>query len=184
MGADQYIYKTTRKEYSEWESFRKESGIIEKQLEEYQNYLTKKYNLRDGISYDDFKEKITKDELDKLRELTDKYNERIYFDNEDDKEIYYWRKAYGIHDYIRRNLLLTPNEKDNLVRIPLSKPFLENMVKEMERASRNFGTYPDSIFGEHNMWSMETLNESIEVIKHIIENEFTNDAIIYYYAWY
>jgi hypothetical protein len=51
-------------------------------------------------------------------------------------ELFYWRKAYGVHEYIANNFLKL-GENNNCERIPLSKENIQQIVDDMIKARNN-----------------------------------------------
>ena len=151
MGLDQSLYRTTKKCHVAKIAFGKLRAEYDKKVEELYNSEAWKpfmeslprnefgYYANDKFSAEQRKRvgvwlrglhRIAK----KVGIKLDK-NRRPYLDNETyglkdedrDEEIYYWRKNYSLHKFIRDNFL-EDKENDNLVSIYLSKDDCEKIV--------------------------------------------------------
>lgn len=190
MGMDSYLYKTSKSEYSKYKEYKKnyeENHIkYENEYKEYKKYLEETFNINwENLKCkEDFVAIIGEDNYKKWLELFHKLDGYSYdYKDFTPEELYYWRKPWGMHSYIRDNFL-ADGEDDNCNRIPLSLDNLNQMVKEMERCLNNYGVRsPNNPFGEDNYWDDEDLKYAIEVFKDVIKS-YDEDTVIYYYSWY
>lgn len=151
MGLDQYLYRTTKKCHAAKIAFEKLRAEYNKKVEELYNSEAWKPFI-ESLPRDEFghfaKDKFSAEQRKRVGVLRrglhriaktvgiklDK-DRRPYLDNETyglkdedyDEEIYYWRKNYSLHIFIRDNFL-EDKENDNLVAVYLSKEDCEKMV--------------------------------------------------------
>ena len=148
---DSYLYKTTKAEQDAYNKWCEEYENKEKKLIEYGNKLKEIYgdNLFDNEP-EVIKSIITPKELETITSLiceTQYSNEHNDYNAEGRIELMYWRKAWGLHEYIVENFY--NGENDNCERIYLTKENCQMMLEEMKWCYDNYtNRNDDCIFGD------------------------------------
>ena len=212
MGMDQNLYMVSKDDYAKWYNqyteYKKRKSEYEKRKSELINeleldlelFVIKYPSLSDernltreymnGIMTPEEYQVVfnTVDAIYKYNDMFDKLDQDNYSCDEcySKTELYYWRKAWGIHSYITDNFL-KPDENDNCERIPLSKENIQQIVDAMIKA-RNNESYQkeyskENLFGTHEYWNTYDFFDTLEMFKSLLNN-YDDNKVIYYFAWY
>ena len=212
MGMDQNLYMVSKADYTKWydqyTKYKKRKSEYEKCRSELINELkldlelfTIKYpSLSDerNLTKEYMCRIMTQEEYQIVFNAVDtiyKYDnmlDKLYQDNyicdecSSKTELYYWRKAWGIHSYITNNFL-KPDENDNCERIPLSKENIQQIVDAMIKV-RNNESYQkeyskENLFGIHDYWNTYNFFDTLKMFKSLLNN-YDDNKVIYYFAWY
>jgi hypothetical protein len=175
MGMDSYIYKSSKENFEKYTKQKLKVKELHDKATSFINSLHKKYDIKDEWSRELFEEKCTKEEVN----LADSYLAE-WRDEDDAREVdifseeFYWRKPYGLHQFITQKFL-NVGEDDNCVHIPLSKENIETIINELK-------TNP-TFFENSGMWDFEDTVDAIKIFTRLL-NEYSDDVVITYYSWY
>lgn len=212
MGMDQNLYMVSKDDYIKWYNqytkYKKRKSEYEKCISEIINeleldlelFVIKYPSLSDerNLTREYINEIMTPEESQVIFNAADavhKYNNELAKLDQDNyscsgcsskTELYYWRKAWGVHAYIT-NHFLKPDENDNCERIPLSKENIQQIVDAMITA-RNNESYQkeyskENLFGIHDYWNIHDFFDTLELFKSLLNN-YDDNNVIYYFAWY
>jgi hypothetical protein len=212
MGMDQNLYMVSKADYTRWcdqyTKYKKRKSEYEKRKSEIMNELeldlelfTIKYPVLSderNLTREYINKTMTPEESQVLFNAIDvvhKYNNELDKLDQDNyscdecsskTELYYWRKAWGIHAYIT-NHFLKSDEKDNCERIPLSKENIQQIVDDMIEAKNNESYQKEyskeNLFGKHAYWDVCDFFDTLELFKSLLNN-YDDNKVIYYFAWY
>ena len=137
LGMDSYIYKTTKNEYRAYTKWEKEYAKHNKICNDFLEGLKTKYgNDLFEKERDEVKAIITPDEWSRALELTKAtHGEYDNCSGDEPIELAYWRKPYGLHQFIVGNF--HREKENNCVRIPLSKKAVRIILKEMRKCKNS-----------------------------------------------
>lgn len=185
MGLDQYLYRTSKKNFDALESARK-------LCEECNDRFDKLYDEKYKKHYDAFpkdecgfidKEQMNEEQKTNLSEIgkqvnedmkrianelnveLNEYNEPIIEGVTHGSEIAYWRKDWELHNYIIDNFC-KDKENDNVVDIPLTKENVEQIIKWCP-------TGDDPLYMDY---TEDTFKSALNMIE--------QGDVIYYHPWY
>jgi hypothetical protein len=202
MGMDQNLYMMSKDDYTKWynqytEYKKRKSELINEFDLDLELFTIKYPGLSDerNLTREYITETMTSEDSQVLLNNVHNYTNEIAKLDKDNyrydecssiTELYYWRKAYGVHSYIT-NHFLKPNEEDNCERIPLSKENIQQIVDDMIKA-RNNESYQkeyskENLFGKHDYWNVHDFFDTLELFKSLLNN-YNDNNIIYYFAWY
>jgi hypothetical protein len=173
MGMDSYIYSFNRDDWNRKTTLKKEEQELHREVDKRYKIVEEKYKWT-KVSWDNIEKDCTEEEREyfvssvrKLNELSDK------MDGGDSRELMYWRKPYGLHQFITQKFL-NAGEDDNCVHIPLSKENIETIINELKTNSKFF---------ENDMWDYEDTAYAIKCFTRLLD-EYSDDVVITYYSWY
>lgn len=202
MGMDQNLYIVSKDDYTKWHNqyteYKKRKSEIINELElDLELFVIKYPSLSDerNLTREYIDEIMTSEDSQILLNAVRSYNNEIAKLDQDNyscsecsskTELYYWRKAYGVHAYITDNFL-KPDENDNCERIPLSKENIQQIVDAMIEAKNN-ELYQkeyskENLFGKHDYWNVCDFFDTLEMFKSLLNN-YDDNKVIYYFAWY
>lgn len=202
MGMDQNLYIVSKDDYTRWHDqytkYNNRRSELINELELDLDLFTIKYpglSIERNLTIEYITETMTSEDSQTLCNAVRNYNNEIAKLDQDNyscdecsskSELYYWRKAYGIHLYITDNFL-KPGENDNCERIPLSKENIQQIVDDMIKA-RNNESYQkeyskENLFGTHDYWNVCDFFDTLELFKSLLNN-YDDNKVIYYFAWY
>ena len=202
MGMDQNLYMVSKADYTRWhDQYTKYKTRRSELINEFEldlDLFIIKYpglSIERNLTIEYITETMTSEDSQILLNAARTYNNEIAKLDQDNyscsecsskSELYYWRKAYGIHAYIT-NHFLKPNENDNCERIPLSKENIQQIVDDMIKV-RNNESYQneyskENLFGKHNYWNTYDFFDTLEMFKSLLNN-YDDNKVIYYFAWY
>jgi hypothetical protein len=202
MGMDQNLYVVSKDDYTRWhdqytEYNNRRSELIN-ELELDLDLFTIKYpglSIERNLTREYIIETMTPEDSLVLCNAVDNYNNELDKLDQDNyncsecsskSELYYWRKAYGVHAYITNNFL-KPDENDNCERIPLSKENIQQIVDAMIEAKNNESYQKEyskeNLFGTHDYWNVCDFFDTLEMFKSLLNN-YDDNKVIYYFAWY
>lgn len=174
MGMDSYIYKSSKENFEKYTKQKLKVKELHDKATSFIDSLHKKYDIKNVFSREILEAKCTEEEIN----LMDSYITE--WQNEDDaqecdifSEEFYWRKPYGLHQFITQKFL-NVGEDDNCVHIPLSKENIETIINELK-------TNPT--FFENDMWDYEDTIYAIKCFTRLLD-EYSDDVVITYYSWY
>jgi hypothetical protein len=202
MGMDQNLYMMSKDDYTKWynqytEYKKRKSEIINELELDFELFTIKYPGLLDerNLTREYIDEIMTPEDNQSLVSAINKYNDMIDKLDQDNyscsecsskTELYYWRKAYGVHSYIT-NHFLKPNEEDNCERILLSKENIQQIVDDMIKAKNNESYQKEyskeNLFGKHDYWNVHDFFDTLELFKSLL-NTYDDNKVIYYFAWY
>jgi hypothetical protein len=174
MGMDSYIYKSSKENFEKYTKRKLKIKELHDKAVSYINSLHKKYDIKDEWSRELFEEKCTKEEVN----LAESYIAE-WRDEDDAREVdifseeFYWRKPYGLHQFITQKFL-NVGEDDNCVHIPLSKKNIETIINELK-------TNP-TFFENSGMWDSDDTIDAIKCFTKLLK--YSDDVVITYYSWY
>ena len=202
MGMDQNLYMVSKDDYTRWHDqytkYNNRRSELINELELDLDLFTIKYpglSIERNLTMEYITETMTSEDSQILVSAVRNYNNEIDKLDQDNyscsecsskSELYYWRKAYGVHAYITDNFL-KPGENDNCERIPLSKENIQQIVDDMIKA-RNDELYQkeyskENLFGKHDYWDSCDFFDTLEMFKSLLNN-YDDNKVIYYFAWY
>jgi hypothetical protein len=170
MGMDSYIYKFNKNDYNIHLENKKKYKNLEDEYLLFYNTLEKKYGVEKTI--DDLAKLLSEDEKQIAHNFSKRFEELNTKSNYPE-EIFYWRKPYGLHSFITQKFL-NIGENDNCVYIPLSRENIETIINELKS---------NPSFFENNMWDTEDTVYAIKCFSQLLD-EYTDNNVIAYYAWY
>lgn len=175
MGMDSYIYKSSKEEFKKYTKQKLKVKELNDRYVSYINSLRKKYDIKDELSREILEKKCTKEEVNLADCYISEWQNEDY-EQEDSifTEEYYWRKPYGLHQFITQNFL-NAGEDDNCAHIPLSKENIETIINELK-------TNP-TFFEDGGMWDSDDTLRAIKLFTQLL-NEYSDDVVITYYSWY
>lgn len=128
---------------------------------------------------------LSSEEMDYIRDSQQKVNElKITAGEFTNEELAYWRKAWGMHEFICRLTNTTGNGTD-CERIVLSKEQIETMLAEMKRClDDGFKDvdYKNNPFGKDDYWNENDLEFTMRVFTDVL-NDYNENDVIYYWCW-
>ena len=202
MGMDQNLYIVSKDDYIRWYNqyteYKKRKSELINELELDLDLFTIKYpglSIERNLTIEYITETMTSEDSQTLCNAVRNYNNEIAKLDQDNyncdecsskTELYYWRKAYGVHAYITDNFLKS-DENDNCERIPLSKENIQQIVDAMIKV-RNNESYQkeyskENLFGKHDYWNVHDFFDTLEMFKSLLNN-YDDNKVIYYFAWY
>lgn len=202
MGMDQNLYMVSKADYTRWydqyTKYNNRRSELINELELDLDLFTIKYpglSIERNLTIEYITETMTSEDSQILLNAVRSYNNEIAKLDQDNyncsecsskTELYYWRKAYGIHLYITDNFL-KPGENDNCERIPLSKENIQQIVDAMIEAKNNESYQKEyskeNLFGTHDYWNVCDFFDTLEMFKSLLNN-YDDNKVIYYFAWY
>lgn len=177
MGMDSYIFKSSKENFEKYTNQKLKVKELHDKATSFIDSLYKKYDIKDGdkCSREILEAKCTEEELN----LADSYiaewrNEDDAQENDIFSEEFYWRKPYGLHQFITQEFL-NVGEDDNCVHIPLSKENIETIINELKSNP--------TFFEDSYMWDSDDTLDAIKCFTKLL-NEYSDDVVITYYSWY
>ena len=203
MGMDSWVFSCPKGDFEEHETL---LGKLEELKKEMNRKIEEKcLKLRE--KYPDFKdgnvtpEYVAKNFADGDAKEFVAYCDRVFASPEQDdlekrinetnggkSELHYWRKSYPLHAYVTRNFLKDGRD-DNCEPIVLTKGGVEKMIEtfrdELGKWKESGNSREVEFFkpSECDYVSMENLEKTIQFFENLL-GEFSEDVVIYYYAWY
>lgn len=202
MGMDQNLYMVSKADYTRWHDqytkYNNRRSELINELELDLDLFIIKYpglSIERNLTIEYITETMTSEDSQILLNAVRNYNNEIAKLDQDNyscdecsskTELYYWRKAYGVHAYITDNFL-KPDENDNCERIPLSKENIQQIVDAMIEAKNNESYQKEyskeNLFGKHDYWNVCDFFDTLEMFKSLLNN-YDDNKVIYYFAWY
>ena len=175
MGMDSYIYKSSKENFEKYSEHKLKVNELHDKAMSFIDSLRKKYDIEDKWSRASLEAKCTEEELNLVDSYIAEWQNEDY-EQEDSifNEEYYWRKPYGLHQFITQKFL-NAGEDDNCVHIPLSKENIETIINELK-------TNP-TFFEDGGMWDSDDTARAIKLFTQLL-NEYSDDVVITYYSWY
>lgn len=185
MGMDASIYKVSKEMSDRYSKCDDELNELTLDLTNAVTELMVKYpTLNSNPSRELLEETVTKDELHKVDSLfKDEYEKEVERDGNFGKEIHYWRKAYGLDNYIMQKW--SKGVRQHYIRIFFTKDDVIELIAYMENNTDFEKGYSfvntDNFFGKFSMWDKYEFDRTLSMFKNLVDN-WEDDMLYFYFA--